>query len=106
MSTEFPYTYTDRHNDVLEVGVLSGHMCIQARETFNGQTRRATVYVPQGDDAVELARAVLDAPGDTGHVVIDAARLASLEKAFDTLLALEAAGVDNWSGYDDAVSLD
>lgn len=41
--------------------------------------------------------------GDT--VTITAERLEELEGAEQRLSALEAAGVDNWSGYDHAMSI-
>lgn len=41
--------------------------------------------------------------GDT--VTITAERLEELEAAEKRLSALEAAGVDNWSGYDHAMSI-
>ena len=39
-----------------------------------------------------------------GRTETPAARLADLEKSERKLIALETAGVDNWSGYDQAVA--
>lgn len=39
-----------------------------------------------------------------GRTETPAARLADLEKSERKLIALETAGVDNWSGYDEAVA--
>lgn len=39
-----------------------------------------------------------------GRTETPAARLADLERSERKLIALETAGVDNWSGYDEAVA--
>ncbi|MFE6304989.1 hypothetical protein [Nocardiopsis sp. NPDC057823] len=78
---KLPHIYLDRHNDILEVGTLSGRLCIQVRETFNGKTHRATVHAPTGDDAVALARAILAAAEDSAHRVVHEADLVGAQNA-------------------------
>ena len=42
---------------------------------------------------------------ETTYIQITLARLEELEAAQNKLLALEAAGVDNWEGYDSAMDI-
>ena len=43
-------------------------------------------------------------PADDNMVVISKEYLLELQEAADKLTALEGYGVDNWGGYDDAMS--
>lgn len=57
--------------------------------------------------AAEIAQALLDAGlliDRKFQVAVAPARLNELKHAEVTLAALEAAGVDNWEGYDDALT--
>lgn len=61
-----PYTWTDRDGDVLRVARYVG---VQGYVTVSTDIGPRTAYVPTGDEAVRLARAVLAAAGSTARVV-------------------------------------
>lgn len=60
------YDFTDRDGDGLRVT----HDGSNGYVAVSKETGPAAVYAPTGADAVALARAVLAAAGDTGHVVL------------------------------------
>lgn len=70
-TTKFPYTYTYTDPDGDTIRVHGGALTVNY-----GSGGQRTAYLPTGNAAVELARAVLDAPGDTGHIVISKKELA------------------------------
>lgn len=57
---------------------------------------------PEGFTPEEAAQAFLEAAGSSARVVTSE-RLSSLEEDESTMGALEAAGVDNWDGYGEAM---
>ncbi|GAA0972584.1 hypothetical protein Q7689_00145 [Nocardiopsis tropica] len=59
-----PHTYTDDDGDALRVG----HGTYTAYDALSGHS--VGITAPTGQNAVELARAILAAAGDTGHVVV------------------------------------
>jgi hypothetical protein len=77
----------------LIVDYLHGEGSTIARDTLE----HATVIAQRLSDA-----GLLLAPGH--EVAISPQRLNELKHAEVTLAALDAAGVDNWEGYDDALS--
>lgn len=76
-----PHTYTDEADHTLKVTVFPGPRLVTKTilptEDEQGVIEHvASVTAPKGADAVALAKAVLEAAGDTGHVVIAKADLA------------------------------
>lgn len=71
--TDLPYTYTEPNGDSLRMFSDGPDLVVTVRQ--DGGAR--TVVVPR-EETPNLARAVLAAAGDTGHVVISQARLAEL----------------------------
>lgn len=61
-----PYTYTDCDGDVLVVSLNQ----IKTTCFYDGDPEETSVTTPPAPDAIALARAILEAAGDTGHVVI------------------------------------
>lgn len=74
---DLPYTYTDRDGDRLIVDAT----CVVIVEESDGAAVSTHVLGPGGADAVALARAVLAAAGNTGHVVVHKADLIGAENA-------------------------
>lgn len=72
---ELPYTYTDAAT--LTIDNTTGTWQISVWDDSEG----ASINAPTGPDAVALARAVLAAAGDTGHVVVEEAQVARQFKA-------------------------
>jgi hypothetical protein len=71
------------------------------RAVVDGVSHTWNTAPPQGLTVDQLTRDVRQLRG----MVVDAhARITDLEKDSATLAALEAAGVDNWEGYSDALA--
>lgn len=66
MSEQPMYTYTDAAGRSLSVEVDAGQPLIIAAEGEES----TFIYAPTGDEAVAVARAILDLGGDTGHMVV------------------------------------
>jgi hypothetical protein len=70
-----PHTYKD--SDGHEIHVCEGMITILPVESMPS----ASVDWPTGSDAVALAKAVLEAAGDTGHRVVSEEHIKDLEAA-------------------------
>lgn len=70
------------------------------RAVVDGCTYSWNTPIPKGLTVDQLTR---DVKQLRGMLVAAHSRIAELEKDSALLAALEAAGVDNWEGYDDAV---
>lgn len=70
---ELPYRYTDEDAE-LEVSATEISLYEES------EPRASRINAPTGPDAVDLARAVLDAAGNTGHEVVDSAELADTDR--------------------------
>lgn len=67
---------------------------------FDGQDRKLGARAT-GDEVQQDLRRIADYLANS--VVVSPSRMASLVEGEEKLNALEAWGVDNWSGYDDAM---
>ena len=75
----------------------------EGRRAFALECAMATM-IDDGSGRDIVARARLFEAYLAGRTETPAARLADLEKSERKLIALETAGVDNWSGYNEAVA--
>lgn len=81
-----PHTYTDEADHTLKVTDFPGPRLVTKTtlptEDEQGVVEHvASVTAPKGADAVALARAVLEAAGDTGHRVVSEEHIKDLEAA-------------------------
>jgi len=75
----------------------------EGRRAFALECAMATTLDDRGGQAIVRRAQVFEAYL-AGKTETAAERLADLEKSERKLIALEVAGVDNWSGYDNAVA--
>lgn len=74
-------------------------------EDFSEVLHNVAALIESGAESTASTAYVKDLSFEEDYVVVLKNRLQQLEDDVDTLEALEAAGVDNWSGYSDAMAI-